>query len=490
MRLHRGWPMLVGAMLWSAIRSAPVTAQATFEWPARAVDYTRYRHPEQCLSLANRLVEVGWRGEAKALRDTARYDPQRDTLPTRVMQTVRRCVANVDVETAQPFELPWLLRLYLIAGQDDQVEAVVARQLALARTPEARATTLLRTVTTLLADLRSARIALLDDAWPAWITLAKAYAAQLDSMGAVAWKERKDVHLWPLWRYIQATLDTALMRSNLAAYEAALADGGAAAASKPGLYGILMSEKVAAVLDHEYPLDARAFFTAYAATHYPGVPEESVQELIDGLLGKGRPQVAGDFWFQADTARPVASAYPRPGKVSFLVFVGEPCGGTCAGAYAVLRRLKERFGDSLEIVLMARTMGYFRQLPPPSPAEEAELTRQYFFEDVKLADVLSVVSTPFTHFPDPDGRYFAQGTPNLHHFGYIESDGTDNDAVWSAPLGSLVGYFTGPDGEIKERALVDLNYERLLNFLAAKMIATYTPGARGVQGGNGGSGGS
>lgn len=453
-------PVLLIAILGALLPSAPAAAQTTFEWPERPIDFTRYTNPEQCMSLADRVVATGWRGEERSKRDTLTYNPL-DTLPARVVTEVGRCVDSFDVHDAEPFELPWLFHLDLLANRDDQVRAVVARQTELAGTPVARAKAMLGTVKQLL------------DAQPVRLEMAREYTARLDSMGSQAAEQRMNVHLWLFWRYAMATLDTVLMRSEHEAYEAAVVDAGSPTAGF-NLSGMMMREKVAAVLRPEAP-DARAFFRKLPATRYPNIPTAKVEEIIDLLYGHGPLRVAGDFWFGEGAA--AGSLHPTPGKVSFLVFVGAPCGGRCAGAYAVLRRLEERFGDRLDIVLMARTMGDFRLLPPPTPAEEAELIRQYFLEDVKLSDALGVVSTPFLRLPDPDGRYFEQGTPNLHYFNFSERDDTDNDAAWGTASGALIGYFTGPDGQVKARTTVDPKSDLVVNALAAKLIAATTAGA-------------
>lgn len=416
------------------------------------------------MSLADRLVNAGWRGEEKARRDTLTYDAL-DTLPARVVTEVGKCVASFDTEKAELFELSWLLHLDLLANRDDEARAIVERQLALAATPQAKAATIQRTVTRLL------------DAQPARLEMAQGYVARVDSMGAAVASYRMGLHLWQLSRYAMKTLDTALLRSEREAYDAARAEAGGPMAGF-NLLGVLMREKTSAILDPEPP-DGRRYFRELAATEYPSVPRERVELLIEQLYGRGNWQVAGDFWHSDG---PTAPVYPVPGKVTLMVFVSSTCEGKCAGAYAVLRRLEQRFGDKLDIVLMPRTMGYFRLHPPPTPAEEAELMRQYFLEDLKLADVLGVVNTHFVRYPDPDGRYFARPTPNYQHFGFKEKDGTDNEAPSGVTTGDMIGYLAGPDGVLRERVQVGLQWERMLQFITARIIEAYGEEGRAESG--------
>lgn len=424
---------------------AAAGAQTAFAWPARDLDDARYSWPEQCMALAGRLEANAWRGDARAMRDTLPYDPQ-DTLPASVVAAVRTCVAKFPIERAAPLELSWLFHLELVAHQDVQVKRVVERQLALARTRPARASVLAAAVPALLA------------ARPARVREALSYAARVDSLTGVADEVRRAVHR-QLASYAISVLDTTLLISQLAAYRT---DDEAVD---------VLSSVALRMLRQRTPDEATAIreeMLARAAATGATAPSQLL-EMVDRMVAPaGRPPIAANFWISSlpgDTIR------PAPGKVSLLVFVGERCGGrgasACAPNYAVLRRLHQRFGATLDITLMARTDGYFRSYAPPTPAEEAELLRQYFLEDVGLSGALSVVTTPFTRLPNPDGRRRDGATPNLHYFGWTEQDGTDN----RAPEWFLNAFLVGPDGLVKLRSGCTPDQERLLTALIAKLIS-------------------
>ncbi len=146
------------------------------------------------------------------------------------------------------------------------------------------------------------------------------------------------------------------------------------------------------------------------ASHLHG-PDSAVV-VHAGLLGGGRPAppIEADVWFhRADSA----AAYPRNGMVSLVVFVDERCGAKCYGAYDVLRRLKQRFGERLDLVLVTNTKGYFRERAPLEPVAEAAVLRGYFLDRLKLPAALAVTNPPFVTLPPPDRRriYDQDGAP-------------------------------------------------------------------------------
>ncbi|MGH7497274.1 MAG: hypothetical protein ACREL3_00310, partial [Gemmatimonadales bacterium] len=113
------------------------------------------------------------------------------------------------------------------------------------------------------------------------------------------------------------------------------------------------------------------------------------------LMGKPAPRLQPDFWFGRD---PGDSVLPRPGQVTLVVY---GC-GLCNNA--VLRRLKTRLGDSLEVVLWAQTSGRRGPYMPLTPDREAELIREAVLETARLSAKLGVWTTSFTSVPDPDRR--------------------------------------------------------------------------------------
>jgi len=74
----------------------------------------------------------------------------------------------------------------------------------------------------------------------------------------------------------------------------------------------------------------------------------------------------------------------------------------CAEEMIALRRLADRF-PALDITMVAPAHGYFKYLKPTSPAQEAELTRQ-FVASYGLKVPVGAMNLAPSWLPSPDGR--------------------------------------------------------------------------------------
>lgn len=102
---------------------------------------------------------------------------------------------------------------------------------------------------------------------------------------------------------------------------------------------------------------------------------------------------------------------PRPliGKPSLFITVNQNCSAACYSRLNAIRRLKRTFGDSLDIVLITATMGYGPGTGPLSPKEEAKVAARFFKEFHDLPYTLLVDESP-THKMD-DGRIVRDRSP-------------------------------------------------------------------------------
>jgi len=83
----------------------------------------------------------------------------------------------------------------------------------------------------------------------------------------------------------------------------------------------------------------------------------------------------------------------------------------CTSELYELRRLSARF-PQLQITVVDQTAGSFAYLPPPTPADEAALARQWLDAYRIPGAVLAVSNTPHWNLPNPDGRRIDKKTPN------------------------------------------------------------------------------
>lgn len=429
-------------------------AQTRFEWPARPAALGEYATPEECLAAVDRLrARANWGARDDTLSLAER---DRGSEPPSVVAAARRCSLHLTGERLPAASRPLFLKLLLIAGRDSAFEAVVERQLAEAHSLAER-----------VAVLGAAAQQSLS-AQPPRLAFAEALAHRLDSFGPPAARARMEA-------YFRLSYLARRRRDSVLVARTAPRALAAAALFDSASPSLLIKSALAAgkvELGTPRPLDilsdsgpdayVRFIRREYAAALVAqGVSRDSAARFAetDAVRGAGlaaRP-LEGEYWYgRGNQAGPL----PAPGRVSLIVFVDHRCGAKCYPGYAMLKRLERRFADSLDIILVAQTFGYFRMRPPPSPAEEAEAMRHYFLEELRLPGVLSVSVTPFKRLPEPDGRFIHGATPNDVNYGV--------DPRWTGQWNMM--FVVGPTGTILYRREARLEVEREVTDLIAAAI--------------------
>lgn len=389
-----------------------------FPAPAGRATYSRYIVPEQCLAATRRAADsVRW----GARRDTLPYDT-RDTLPAAAVKTARECGARFSVAEVEPLSLPALRDLALLAGHDSVARAVTERRiLAASDEPLAARATVLGEAVTAYTSARPLRL-----------DLAREYLRRLDALGPAAARERAQAHATLINSYVVGMLDTTMLNEEVHALIAMLDDlPDSVRASDPEYWqaqelGIRMAAMQAAAL-REGPDVALARLRERGWTR-------------GTMLGERAPAITAKYWFaRPDSMMPS----PRPGKISMVVYVDHACGVQCFPYYATLRRIGRRF-PRVEITLVTQTRGYFRLRPPPTPAEEAELDRRYFLDELRLPGALAVDVTEYSRLPEPDGRRIDQPPRNTMRYAPAGDRVSSMSAGFFLPL-----YLVSADGVIQ-----------------------------------------
>lgn len=169
------------------------------------------------------------------------------------------------------------------------------------------------------------------------------------------------------------------------------------------------------------------------------------------LLGDRWPTMHPEFWFNRPAGDTVS---PRPGRVTLVQEIPiQTC--SCGSFYSSIHRLKQQFGDSLDIIVLARTAGHWARRVQLAPAEEAELLRHAVLDSLKLPVTLGVYTTTFVANPAPDNRLVPQLIPELKKVSFsgsaviidrrgivqlagLLSFGAWNERALTALLGSLL----------------------------------------------------
>ena len=429
-------------------------AQTRFEWPASPAALEEYGTPEECLAAVDRIrarAQWGMRDDTLSLADR-----DRGAEPSSVIAAAGRCGSHLTGERLPGVSRPLFLKLLLIAGRDSAFEAAVGRQLAEVHSVAERGAVLGAAAQQSLS-VRPARLA-----------LAETLVHRLDSLGPAAARPRMEA-------YFHLTYLARRLRDSVLLARTAPRALAAAALFDSASPSLLIKSAMAAgkmELGRPRPIDVlresgpdayvqfiRSQYTSSLVAQ--GLGRDSAARIAetDAVRGAGGPArpLVGEYWYgRGNRAGPL----PAPGRVSLVVFVDHRCGARCYPGYAMLKRLGRRFGDSLDVILVAQTFGYFRLRPPPSPAEEAEAMRHYFLEELQLPGVLNVAVTPFTQLPAPDGRFIYDATPNDANYG-VSPRWTEQ---WN------VMFVVGPTGTILYKRDVRLEVEREVTDIIAAAI--------------------
>jgi len=398
------WWVLFHAATLALTTALTCSAQTRFAWPTRAPAYDEY-DLEQCSAAVRRV------------RQQAAWGSRPDTVPVPVLRrapeplvvvnTARLCVSHDTAGAVGGTAYRTYMDLLLNGDLDSVYSRTIHDRLRKATSSEDK--------TRQIAD---AVLSLMQGRQPPRFALADALAEQLDTLAPSDREARANAFSGLLETAIELD-DSAIVRRERSRTLSALNAMAADVVSNPEMSGLLalemgylsgaaqvvMGESVLRVQGPEAYLDSlrHAISTAVRHQGYAGTLVDSLANM--GLHGGGAlaPAVKAAFWFgRIDTS----AAYPRKGVISLITFADQRCGENCYYAYNAVRRLKQRFGQAVEVILVTPTAGYFRQRPPLEPAAEAEVLRWYFLDFLRLPVVLAVVNTDFQTAPAPDRRRF------------------------------------------------------------------------------------
>ena len=379
--------------------------------------------------------------------DTVAYPRAGLRQPQVVTDQVRRCLARLSLETVPVRDLLALVEAHVAAEQYALADSAGTRLLREAgATPEGR------------ADVLEQMVRALAGASVPQLTRAERYRAELEAMGASAALGRMDAAL--------VVAQVAQMEGSLALWGNAIAS--ARTASRQ-LTDSQRRERVntiamVALVYADWRVrvgDAPGALRAFDALRAEVVPiRPSMERTISGEflprflpLGRTVSAVRATRWFNNS-----APVYPRRGHATLLVFVDQSCGADCYPGYAMLRRLRARYeARGLDLVLLARTFGYFRN-KLETPEDEMRLTANYFATQVGLPVPIALWRPSMIRLPDgrvvsPDDAY-----PNEAMIGV--KPGQRNFAV-----------LVMPDGVVRFTAWLNRGNESVLSDVIAEAVA-------------------
>ncbi|HEX6534036.1 MAG TPA: hypothetical protein VF041_05535 [Gemmatimonadaceae bacterium] len=410
-----------------ALATAPAAAQTSFAWPSDTGDVGRYTTPEDCLAAVERVQRqiVSW---DTVWTDTLPLTPSRAVAPppAAVTETARRCGARFDAATVPPTEFTVLQPLYLFAERDADAATLLRRRLA-GIAPGA---------------LRE-RAAVLDSAVSGYVFTSTGHPelrphparlAVAESLLAEAGELPDTVHAIQArfeaeFQFINSAAragDTARVRREVEHYLAVVARDSATDRGDATyrMFAARVAYDALIMVQERELLDSLRRGTAgFVALKRAAWAKVSGQrpDALSIPIGHPAPPVEGTFWF----GRKDASA-PRPtrGNVALVVFLDYDCrflsNGGCWPIYASLHRLAQRF-PALEVTAAARTHGYFSEMAPPTPEQEATVLRDWWQGFHHLPGALAVTATDFWRLGGPDRRRIDRPTANETHYSFGRS---------------------------------------------------------------------
>jgi hypothetical protein len=429
-------PAALGALLALAVSPAGVAGQAA----APAAPFASYPWPAACVAAARR-VQVGLTYGQPL--DTLPYDENRRVQPE-ARATASQCLTTLvpggaRIQGAPLRDVPAFFFLGRILSEDTLAEHAFRRYLGSQRNLDDSAQVLWSGLDAYAGGL------------PRNLEMTSRLALWLDTLGIVGhrpylpddsgWSSQ---HAFPGW-LASARLDTVAMRREIGLqWKTFQALPLAARTGTEGMrVNVQSQELVLALLQHPRSDSLVQALKARAVEMYGPHMERSQYGAGLQYLGERLPEPHPEYWFH----RPAGdAALPRPGHVTMIQFV-DPASGMYDDMIASAHRLKARFGDALDLILLTQTHGHFDGRVQLDPAEEAAMLSRRILEDWKVDAAVGVYRTEIVPLPAPDNRLMAQPIAELGQIMY-GGGALVLDARGVLLLADVLGLYSG-----NERAL-------------------------------------
>jgi hypothetical protein len=316
-------------------------------------------------------------------------------LPPVVLRAARACATHFEPSTVPVGELRTAVRVYVMIDDTARTAQTMRRWLALKPDGFSRGRALF--------ELMSAYF----DARPLRAADMLATAARLDSLprDADLWRVEANNLLAQYWTQHYNLQNIVRAGEAAAKAYARLPASQTGVGYPPVLFATVWAGQ--ALLDAYGPTVLDTIRRTAKATFHDATPEQ-IDEMVRTLIGSraqvmkyGTVMPALDAAYKYDLdGRPQR---PAPGH-AMLLYRFDPNCETCQAHYAELRRLAARYGDTLEITLVAQTRGFLPGTGVLSPAEEAPAIRKYTRDILALPFGLLIEDVP--PLTAVDGRKF------------------------------------------------------------------------------------
>jgi hypothetical protein len=397
----------------SIVLSLPLSAQTLFSWSAKDPDVAKLTTVDECLGAVGRVFD-STQNRSSIWIDTLPYSKEEALKkhPGRVTETAKRCSFRFVANAVPPQEFVSMLRLFLYANRDSDVDSLIAYRIAVI--PSNGDTT---SNPVLTAD--SIRIAILDTAIfemlgavPARINLAIPYVEQFLASSGASMVSRVNL-AFRIGQLAELRGDTELSRQW---YQRGIEISSKGTVSEKqqiiGTVFLVLQKLYRDGLVDSLRLETDAYKRYMERLWNSAMGEENAQLPLP--IGFQTRPLDANYWFEyndksKEKISPSGSTHkvcPVPGQINLiLVLSPEPdiIPGSYSGIGYVLKRLKERFPE-LAITVMTYTLGYVYPIEPPTSEQEAEIYRKRFFDHLQWPVTLGVIEIPWWRLDAPDRR--------------------------------------------------------------------------------------
>ena len=382
-------------------------------WPAVEA-YDSYPSAGACVSVLQRHeLRLDW----YRVWSQGPYDPTR-MADSSSRSAAARCLARVfpggmTVAQAPDPSVPAVFAAARAFGDDSAAARAIARQLKQQRLRYDSASVYWSAMGAYTSGL------------PTRLATGQAVAARLDALGVVG--ERSALPQDSTWfgQHSQtlglalAMMDTAAFRTELAGKQRNLAavPAGAMHGTEYDAVTTQAMDLLLTLLRHSRADSAVAALKAKSIAVFGPNQEQSPYGGGLELLGQPFRTLHPDFWFNRS---PADTVLPRKGRVTLVQFVSiSQCG--CEAMVGTARRLKQKFGDSLDLLFITQTQGHFDRQVQLEPAEEARQIGRRMVERDSFPGTIAVYRTTFVPNPDPDSRLVPQTIEEIQRIRFAGS---------------------------------------------------------------------
>ena len=431
-----------------AMTSMPASGQTRFQWPDTSAKVAQYTHIEDCLAADTRVwTSVLRRRDFNEWHDTMPFNPHEglEPLPPEVSRTAKDCAARFDVAKVEPHEFSYAMQLFLAAGRDSDAADLVVRRLASVPATNAIARgAIVDTAVMLYSGAKPVRLDAADQLLlhraktsSDRVARLKTYATMLIAANNVA----DSVHAIRAAKLIMGVADSLTVADRQSDEFERMRDG-----YDGSLY---IYDAIEALTGLKTRLDSlRKSTQAYGnleRANWALATGERAEALEIPIAQRATPLTA-DFWYPSTAS---ATPHPAPGHLALVVFLEHTgCIGQgssdnanpipeCVMRTSELRRLAKRF-PTLEIDIVSSTHGQFMYLPPTSPSDEADLTKQLIDSLHVPGAIVGVSTTPFYRLPEPDARRIDNPTANMKHYTFGKTWRVGSGSVFLVDADGLI----------------------------------------------------